>query len=93
MICIEESSSKQSFEKIIGNSSPEIVVKNEKKNVTGKLDALIDNGRRGKPVVAQNSRELKSLSDMLKGKTDVFVNLLGKRVNYSLRSVIVVGPS
>lgn len=58
------------------------------------VDALIDNGRRGKPVVAQNNRELKSLSDMLKGKQGRFrQNLLGKRVDYSARSVIVVGPS
>ena len=74
--------------------APEIVIKNEKRMLQEAVDALIDNGRRGKPVVTQNNRELKSLSDMLKGKQGRFrQNLLGKRVDYSGRSVIVVGPN
>lgn len=80
--------------KLLEIGAPEIVVKNEKRMLQEAVDALIDNGRRGKPVVAQNNRELKSLSDMLKGKQGRFrQNLLGKRVDYSARSVIVVGPS
>jgi len=82
------------LKKLIDIHAPEIVVKNEKRMLQEAVDALIDNGRRGKPVVAQNNRELKSLSDMLKGKQGRFrQNLLGKRVDYSARSVIVVGPS
>lgn len=82
------------MEKLLEIKAPEIVVKNEKRMLQEAVDALIDNGRRGKPVVAQNNRELKSLSDMLKGKQGRFrQNLLGKRVDYSARSVIVVGPS
>ncbi len=82
------------LKKLLDIGAPEIVVKNEKRMLQEAVDALIDNGRRGKPVVAQNNRELKSLSDMLKGKQGRFrQNLLGKRVDYSARSVIVVGPS
>ncbi|CAL7895187.1 DNA-directed RNA polymerase subunit beta' [Fusobacterium necrophorum] len=82
------------LKKLLEIRAPEIVVKNEKRMLQEAVDALIDNGRRGKPVVAQNNRELKSLSDMLKGKQGRFrQNLLGKRVDYSARSVIVVGPS
>ncbi|MGL6064081.1 MAG: DNA-directed RNA polymerase subunit beta' [Fusobacteriaceae bacterium] len=82
------------LKKLLEIGAPEIVVKNEKRMLQEAVDALIDNGRRGKPVVAQNNRELKSLSDMLKGKQGRFrQNLLGKRVDYSARSVIVVGPS
>ena len=81
------------LKKLLEIKAPEIVVKNEKRMLQEAVDALIDNGRRGKPVVAQNNRELKSLSDMLKGKQGRFrQNLLGKRVDYSGRSVIVVGP-
>ena len=82
------------LKKLISIKAPEIVIKNEKRMLQEAVDALIDNGRRGKPVVTQNNRELKSLSDMLKGKQGRFrQNLLGKRVDYSGRSVIVVGPN
>ncbi|TDT67921.1 DNA-directed RNA polymerase subunit beta' [Hypnocyclicus thermotrophus] len=82
------------LKRLMDINAPEIVVKNEKRMLQEAVDALIDNGRRGKPVVTQNNRELKSLSDMLKGKQGRFrQNLLGKRVDYSARSVIVVGPS
>ncbi|AMD95506.1 DNA-directed RNA polymerase subunit beta' [Leptotrichia sp. oral taxon 847] len=82
------------LKKLMSIKAPEIVIKNEKRMLQEAVDALIDNGRRGKPVVTQNNRELKSLSDMLKGKQGRFrQNLLGKRVDYSGRSVIVVGPS
>ncbi|MDR2359770.1 MAG: DNA-directed RNA polymerase subunit beta' [Oscillospiraceae bacterium] len=74
-------------------NSPDIIVRNEKRMLQEAVDALIDNGRRGRAVVGVNSRVLKSLSDMLKGKQGRFrQNLLGKRVDYSGRSVIVVGP-
>ena len=74
-------------------SAPEIIVRNEKRMLQEAVDALIDNGRRGRPVTGPNNRALKSLSDMLKGKQGRFrQNLLGKRVDYSGRSVIVVGP-
>ena len=73
--------------------APDIIVRNEKRMLQEAVDALIDNGRRGKPVTGPGSRPLKSLSDMLKGKQGRFrQNLLGKRVDYSGRSVIVVGP-
>ena len=72
---------------------PDIIVRNEKRMLQEAVDALIDNGRRGRPVTGPNNRALKSLSDMLKGKQGRFrQNLLGKRVDYSGRSVIVVGP-
>ncbi|MCI9542290.1 MAG: DNA-directed RNA polymerase subunit beta' [Lachnospiraceae bacterium] len=73
--------------------APEIIVRNEKRMLQEAVDALIDNGRRGRPVTGPGNRALKSLSDMLKGKQGRFrQNLLGKRVDYSGRSVIVVGP-
>lgn len=73
--------------------APSIIVRNEKRMLQEAVDALIDNGRRGRPVTGANNRPLKSLSDMLKGKQGRFrQNLLGKRVDYSGRSVIVVGP-
>ncbi|MGN0701707.1 MAG: DNA-directed RNA polymerase subunit beta' [Lentihominibacter sp.] len=74
-------------------NAPDIIVRNEKRMLQEAVDALIDNGRRGKPVTGPGQRALKSLSDMLKGKQGRFrQNLLGKRVDYSGRSVIVVGP-
>ncbi len=74
-------------------SAPDIIVRNEKRMLQEAVDALIDNGRRGRPVTGANNRALKSLSDMLKGKQGRFrQNLLGKRVDYSGRSVITVGP-
>ena len=74
-------------------NAPDIIVRNEKRMLQEAVDALIDNGRRGRPVTGPNNRALKSLSDMLKGKQGRFrQNLLGKRVDYSGRSVIVVGP-
>ena len=74
-------------------SAPDIIVRNEKRMLQEAVDALIDNGRRGRPVTGPGNRALKSLSDMLKGKQGRFrQNLLGKRVDYSGRSVIVVGP-
>ena len=73
--------------------APDIIVRNEKRMIQEAVDALIDNGRRGRPVTGPGNRALKSLSDMLKGKSGRFrQNLLGKRVDYSGRSVIVVGP-
>ena len=73
--------------------APDIIISNEKRMLQESVDALIDNGRRGRPVTGPNNRPLKSLSDMLKGKQGRFrQNLLGKRVDYSGRSVIVVGP-
>ena len=79
--------------KLLELGAPEIIVRNEKRMLQESVDALIDNGRRGRPVTGPNNRALKSLSDMLKGKQGRFrQNLLGKRVDYSGRSVIVVGP-
>ena len=73
-------------------SAPEIIIRNEKRMLQEAVDALFDNGRRGKVFTGQNKRPLRSLSDMLKGKQGRFrQNLLGKRVDYSGRSVIVVG--
>jgi DNA-directed RNA polymerase subunit beta' len=75
-------------------NAPEIIIRNEKRMLQEAVDALFDNGRRGKTITGPNKRPLKSLSDMLKGKQGRFrQNLLGKRVDYSGRSVIVVGPS
>ena len=80
--------------KLIEIHTPEIVIRNEKRMLQEAVDALIDNGRRGKPVTGSSNRPLKSLSEMLRGKQGRFrQNLLGKRVDYSGRSVIVVGPS
>ena len=81
------------LQKLIELGAPGIIVNNEKRMLQEAVDALIDNGRRGRPVTGPNNRALKSLSDMLKGKQGRFrQNLLGKRVDYSGRSVIVVGP-
>ena len=81
------------LKKLIQLNAPDIIVRNEKRMLQEAVDALIDNGRRGRAVTGVNSRVLKSLSDMLKGKQGRFrQNLLGKRVDYSGRSVIVVGP-
>ena len=81
------------LQKLLELGAPEIIVRNEKRMLQEAVDALIDNGRRGRPVTGPNNRALKSLSDMLKGKQGRFrQNLLGKRVDYSGRSVIVVGP-
>ncbi|MFI3251203.1 MAG: DNA-directed RNA polymerase subunit beta', partial [Eubacteriales bacterium] len=82
------------LKRLIGLKAPDIIVRNEKRMLQEAVDALIDNGRRGRAVTGANNRPLKSLSDMLKGKQGRFrQNLLGKRVDYSGRSVIVVGPS
>ncbi|OFX30818.1 MAG: DNA-directed RNA polymerase subunit beta' [Armatimonadetes bacterium RBG_16_67_12] len=82
------------LKRLLDLGAPEIIVRNEKRMLQEAVDALIDNGRRGRPVTGPNNRPLKSLSDMLKGKQGRFrQNLLGKRVDYSGRSVIVVGPS
>ncbi len=79
--------------RLLEMGAPEIIVRNEKRMLQEAVDALIDNGRRGRPVTGPGNRSLKSLSDMLKGKSGRFrQNLLGKRVDYSGRSVIVVGP-
>ena len=81
------------LERLLELGAPEIIVRNEKRMLQEAVDALIDNGRRGRPVTGPGNRALKSLSDMLKGKQGRFrQNLLGKRVDYSGRSVIVVGP-
>ncbi len=81
------------LKKMIELSAPEIIIRNEKRMLQEAVDALIDNGRRGRPVTGPNNRALKSLSEMLRGKQGRFrQNLLGKRVDYSGRSVIVVGP-
>lgn len=79
--------------RLLNLKAPDIIVRNEKRMLQEAVDALIDNGRRGRPVTGPGNRPLKSLSDMLKGKQGRFrQNLLGKRVDYSGRSVIVVGP-
>ena len=81
------------LKRLLDLDAPEIIVRNEKRMLQEAVDALIDNGRRGRPVTGPGNRPLKSLSDMLKGKQGRFrQNLLGKRVDYSGRSVIVVGP-
>lgn len=81
------------LKRLLDLGAPDIIVRNEKRMLQESVDALIDNGRRGRPVTGPNNRPLKSLSDMLKGKQGRFrQNLLGKRVDYSGRSVIVVGP-
>ncbi len=82
------------LKKLLEIQTPDIVIRNEKRMLQEAVDALIDNGRRGKPVTGPSNRPLKSLSEMLRGKQGRFrQNLLGKRVDYSGRSVIVVGPS
>ncbi len=81
------------LKKMLELEAPDIIIRNEKRMLQEAVDALIDNGRHGRPVTGPNNRALKSLSDMLKGKQGRFrQNLLGKRVDYSGRSVIVVGP-
>ncbi len=82
------------LKKLIDLKAPEIICRNEKRMLQEAVDALLDNGRHGRPVLGSGNRPLKSLSDMLKGKQGRFrMNLLGKRVDYSGRSVIVVGPN
>ena len=82
------------LKRLLDLGAPEIIVNNEKRMLQEAVDALFDNGRRGRPVTGPGNRALKSLSDMLKGKQGRFrQNLLGKRVDYSGRSVIVSGPS
>jgi DNA-directed RNA polymerase subunit beta' len=81
------------LKKLMDLKAPEIIIRNEKRMLQEAVDALLDNGRHGRPVLGSGNRPLKSLSDMLKGKQGRFrMNLLGKRVDYSGRSVIVVGP-
>ncbi len=81
------------LKKLLSLGAPDIIIRNEKRMLQEAVDALFENGRHGRPVLGSNSRPLKSLSDMLKGKQGRFrQNLLGKRVDYSGRSVIVVGP-
>lgn len=81
------------LKRLLELQAPDLIIRNEKRMLQEAVDALIDNGRRGRPVTGPNNRALKSLSDMLKGKQGRFrQNLLGKRVDYSGRSVIVVGP-
>ena len=82
------------LKRMLEMGAPDIIVRNEKRMLQEAVDALIDNGRRGRPVTGAGGRQLKSLSDLLRGKQGRFrQNLLGKRVDYSGRSVIVVGPS
>ena len=82
------------LKRLLDLGAPEIIINNEKRMLQEAVDALFDNGRRGRPVTGPGNRPLKSLSDMLKGKQGRFrQNLLGKRVDYSGRSVIVVGPT
>ena len=82
------------LKRLLELGAPDIIVRNEKRMLQEAVDALIDNGRRGRPVTGPGNRPLKSLSDLLRGKQGRFrQNLLGKRVDYSGRSVIVVGPS
>ena len=81
------------LQRLLNLKAPDIIVRNEKRMLQEACDALFDNGRRGRVITGTNKRPLKSLSDMLKGKQeDLDKNLLGKRVDYSGRSVIVVGP-
>ena len=82
------------LKRLLDLSAPDIIVRNEKRMLQEAVDALLDNGRRGKAITGANKRQLKSLADMIKGKQGRFrQNLLGKRVDYSGRSVIVVGPT
>src|SRR5262245_62742408 len=81
------------LKRLLELGAPEIIVRNEKRMLQEAVDALVDNGRRGRAITGTGNRKLKSLSDLLKGKQGRFrQNLLGKRVDYSGRSVIVVGP-
>jgi DNA-directed RNA polymerase subunit beta' len=82
------------LKRLLELNAPDIIVRNEKRMLQESVDALLDNGRRGRAITGTNKRPLKSLSDMIKGKQGRFrQNLLGKRVDYSGRSVIVVGPT
>src|SRR5690606_38889132 len=82
------------LKRLLELSAPDIIVRNEKRMLQEAVDALLDNGRRGRAITGSNKRPLKSLADMIKGKQGRFrQNLLGKRVDYSGRSVIVVGPT
>ena len=82
------------LKRLLELSAPEIIVRNEKRMLQESVDALLDNGRRGRVITGTNKRPLKSLADMIKGKAGRFrQNLLGKRVDYSGRSVIVAGPN
>jgi len=82
------------LKRLLDLSAPDIIVRNEKRMLQEAVDALLDNGRRGRAITGTNKRPLKSLADMIKGKQGRFLqNLLGKRVDYSGRSVIVVGPT
>ena len=82
------------LQRLLDLSAPDIIVRNEKRMLQESVDALLDNGRRGRAITGSNRRPLKSLADMIKGKGGRFrQNLLGKRVDYSGRSVIVVGPT
>src|SRR5678810_445744 len=90
-MCIRDRNNR--LKRLMELSAPDMIIRNEKRMLQEAVDALFDNGRRGRAITGQNRRPLKSLSDMLKGKTGRFrQNLLGKRVDYSGRSVIVVGP-
>src|SRR5690606_12488558 len=81
------------LKRLLELGAPDIIIRNEKRMLQESVDALFDNGRRGRAITGTNGRPLKSLSDMIKGKQGRFrQNLLGKRVDYSGRSVIVVGP-
>ena len=82
------------LKRLLELNAPDIIVRNEKRMLQESVDALMDNGRRGRAITGTNKRPLKSLADMIKGKQGRFrQNLLGKRVDYSGRSVIVVGPT
>ena len=82
------------LKRLLELSAPDIIVRNEKRMLQESVDALLDNGRRGRVITGTNKRPLKSLADMIKGKGGRFrQNLLGKRVDYSGRSVIVAGPN
>ena len=82
------------LKRLLELNAPDIIVRNEKRMLQESVDALLDNGRRGRAITGTNRRPLKSLADMIKGKQGRFrQNLLGKRVDYSGRSVIVVGPT
>ena len=82
------------LKRLLDLNAPDIIVRNEKRMLQESVDALLDNGRRGRAITGSNKRPLKSLADMIKGKQGRFrQNLLGKRVDYSGRSVIVTGPA
>ena len=91
-MCIRDRNNR--LKRLLELSAPEIIVRNEKRMLQESVDALLDNGRRGRVITGTNKRPLKSLADMIKGKGGRFrQNLLGKRVDYSGRSVIVSGPN